>query len=235
MTKYNVIKCSNCGEENLLYEKNCHNCKHYLRTAVVNIDLWNTIWLLFEKPKRAIQNLIMAEHKNFSIFLLFFLSLKFFTTSVTIQSAFDLTLPNTEYFYINILLNILIYLGIILLSTYIFTILFKKNKKVRFKDNFTIIVYSFVPIIFSLFILSPVEYGIFGKYWFLHNPSPFLIKSTLAYLILGLEILMFSWSLLILFIGLKIQTNSTVIGAISLFLFISVLLVSFYHIPFILL
>ena len=231
MTKYNEIQCSNCGEQNLLYEKNCAKCKHYLRAAVVNIDLWNTVWLLFEKPKIAIQNLIMAEHKNFSIFLLFFLALKFFTTAVTIQSAFDLTLPMTDFFYTNIIIGVFIYLTIILIFTFIFSKLIKNNYKVRFKDNFKIIVYSFIPII----RLSPVEYGLFGKHWFLHNPSPFLIKSTLAYLILGLELLMFSWSLLILFIGLKIQTNSIVIGLLSLSLFIFVLLLSFSFIPFIIL
>ena len=190
--------CSNCGEENLLYEKNCKMCKHYLRAAVVNIDLWKTIWLLFENPKKAIQNLIMAEHKNFSIFLLFFVSLKFFTTSVIIQSAFNITLPNTEYFSANITIGTLIFLSILLVFTFILTKLFKKTKKVRFRDNFTILVYSFIPIVFSLFVLSPVEYGLFGKHWFLYNPSPFLIKSTLAYIILGLEILMLGWSLMIL-------------------------------------
>lgn len=235
MIKYNIQKCSNCGEENLLYEKNCKQCKHYLRAAVVNIDLWKTIWLIFENPKKAIQNLIMAEHKNFSIFLLFFLALKLFTTSVTIQSAFNITLPNTEFFSANIIIGTLIYLLIVLFFTFIFSKLFKKNNKVRFRDNFTIIVYSFIPLIFSLFILSPVEYGLFGKHWYLYNPSPFLIKSTLAYLILSLEFLMLGWSLVILFIALKIQVNSAFLALLTTVFFIAIFIYSFFNIPFIVL
>jgi hypothetical protein len=235
MTQNNVQKCSNCGEENLLYEKNCKSCKHYLRAAVVNVDLWKTIWLLFENPKKAIQNLIMAEHKNFSIFLLFFVGLKFFTTSVIIQSAFNVTIPNTAYFSANVTIGTLIFVCILLIFTFIFSKMFKQTKKVRFRDNFTILVYSFIPIVFSLFVLSPVEYGLFGKHWFLYNPSPFLIKSTLAYIILGLEILMLGWSLLILFIALKIQSNSTLLGFTSTIIFFSILIYSFFNIPFIIL
>ncbi|MCW8850177.1 MAG: hypothetical protein OQJ81_09400 [Melioribacteraceae bacterium] len=235
MTNDNVQKCSNCGEDNLLYEKNCKKCKHYLRAAVVNIDLWKTIWLLFENPKKAVKNLIMAEHKNFSIFLLFFLGLKLFTTSVIIQSSVNLTLPITEYFSANIIIGTLIYVALVLLYTFIFSKLLKRRAKVRFKDNFTIIVYSFIPIVFSLFILSPVEYGLFGKHWFLYNPSPFLIKSTLAYIILGLELLMLGWSLFILFIALKIQSNSSILGFIASFLFITIMIYSFFNIPFIIL
>lgn len=235
MTKYNVQKCSNCGEENLLYDKNCKKCKHYLRASVINVDLWKTTWLLFENPKKAIQNLIMAEHKNFSIFLLFFLSLKFFTFSVLIQSAFSITLPYTEYFTYNLIIGTLIFASIILFFTFLLSKILKYSKKVRFKDNYTIIVYSFIPIVFSLFILSPVEYGLFGKHWFLYNPSPFLIKSTLAYIIMGLEVLMFGWSLLILIIAFRIQTNSTIYGFITAIILISVLIYSFFNIPFIIL
>ena len=90
MTKLNVNICSNCGVENPLYLKNCLNCKHYIRTAVVNIDLWRTIYQLFENPRKALKNIIYAEHKNFIIFLLFFFSIKLFLFSISIQSALKL-------------------------------------------------------------------------------------------------------------------------------------------------
>ena len=235
MTNLNTIKCANCGETNLLYEKNCIKCKHYLRSAVVNIDLWSTIWLLFENPKKSIKNIIMAEHKNFIVFLILFLSFKLFLTSVTLQSAFDFYGSNSNYFLSNILLVTSIYSLIIILFSFGLTRIRTRGIKTRFKDNLSIIVYSFIPIIFSLFILTPVEYGIFGKHWLLYNPSPFLIKNSFAYLLAGLEIVMLFWSLFILFIGIKVQSNSNVVSIITMLLFISIITIALIFIPFILL
>ncbi len=232
MKNYNTIKCSNCGENNFLFEKNCIKCKHYLRPAVVNIDLWQTIWMLFENPKKSITNIIMAEHKNFVVFLLTILSLKLFLISLTLQSAFGLNNNRTsDSTILNIVLLTFIYSIIIISFSFVIKRLFSKSIKTRFKDNLTIIVYSFIPIIFSLFILTPVEYGIFGKHWILYNPSPFLIKSTFAYLFTGLEIIMILWSLLILFIGLKIQTNSIIASLVSLVSFIILLTFAVLSIP----
>ena len=78
MTKLNVNICSNCSKENPLYFKNCSDCKHYMRSAVVNIDLWSTIYQIFENPRKTLKNIIYAEHKNFIIFLLLFVSMKLF-------------------------------------------------------------------------------------------------------------------------------------------------------------
>lgn len=236
MKNYNTIKCSNCGEDNLLFEKNCIKCKHYLRPAVVNIDLWKTIWMLFENPKKSVMNIIMAEHKNFFVFLLLFLSFKLFLTSATLQSAFGIYSNGISgSTSLNIILLTSIYSVIILLFSLAIKKLFSRGVKTRFKDNLSILVYSFIPIIFSLFILTPVEYGIFGKHWIVYNPSPFLIKSTFAYLFTGLEILMMLWSLVILFIGLKIQTNSIITALISLIAFIILITGAIIFIPSILL
>lgn len=232
MKNYNTIKCSNCGENNLLFEKNCIKCKHYLRPAVVNIDLWKTIWMLFENPKKSIMNIIMAEHKNFVVFLLIFLSFKIFLISATLQSAFGLHSNKiSDSTILNIILLTFIYSVIIISFSFVIKKIFSRSVKTRFKDNLTILVYSFIPIIFSLFVLTPVEYGIFGKHWIVYNPSPFIIKSTFAYLFTGLEILMILWSLLILFIGLRIQTNSNIASLFSLVSFIILITGAMLSIP----
>jgi Yip1 domain len=227
--------CSNCGKHNPLYDKNCCECKHYLRASVVNIDLWKTIWQLFESPQKALTNIIWAEHKNFISFMLAFLGLKLFLTSVIFQSSLKLIIPESEHYFYNMSLVAGIYVVTILLFTKLLTVGYSFKNKTRFKDNLSIIVYSFVPMILAFFILTPVEYGIFGKHWFIYNPSPFLIKSNLAYILVGIEVLMTIWSIVILLNGIYLQINSKILSVAATLLFYLVLILEIAFIPYILL
>ena len=51
-----------------------------------------------------------------------------------------------------------------------------------------------MPYSFAAIILFPVELIIFGKYLFSVNPSPFIIKSFLAWVLVSLEFLLILWS-----------------------------------------
>ena len=234
MTKLNVNTCSNCDTENPLFLKNCEKCKHYIRSVVVNIDLWSTIYQLFENPSTSLKNIVYAEHKNFILFLLFFFSSKLFLLSISIQSALKNNPVESKFIIYNFLLLTAIYAFIILLSTKVLTSLINKSSKTRFKDNLSLFLYSSTPVIISLFILTPVEYGIFGEYWFIYNPSPFIIKTNLAYLLAGLEILMILWSVTILFKAFRIQTNSKLISIFLIIPLIIGFLVAITFIPYIL-
>ena len=204
---YNI--CSNCGEKNPLYFLNCKKCHHYTRENVVNINLWETIFQLFDAPKKALKNIIFAVHKNFITILLAFLGIKLYLTSMIIQSALKLTKTDSSYILLNVFTIIIIYSIVILLFSKIITVFLKQNnQETRFKDNLSIIVYSFIPIILASFVLAPIEYGIFGTHWFIYNPSPFLIKAAPAYILAAIESIMFLWSILILFKGFYLQSNS---------------------------
>ncbi len=202
-TKQNENICSNCGTNNPFYKKNCTNCKHYLRATVVNIDLWKTIWLLFENPSKAFTDIIFAEHKNFLVPLLTLLSIKIYLTAFIIQSVLLSLSKTTNY----LIYNTLILCGIYIVSIVLFSFFFTKiTNKTRFKDNVSLITYSFIPIIFSLIILTPIEYGIFGEYWFTHNPSPLLIK-------------------------ISIQTSSRIFSIIIAVIFMGTILSEIFFIP----
>ena len=232
MIKTNVQLCSNCGTENPLYEKNCANCKHYLRATVINIDLWKTIWQLFESPREALKTIIFAQHKNFLIFLLFVLSLKFYLTSVIIQSALNITGPSTKYFIYNLVLIVFIYFALIIFFSLLVTRLIGIRQKVRFKDTLSVITFSFIPVILLFFIFFPVEYGIFGKHWFTYNPSPFLIKGALAYTLTLLESITIIWSLVILYHALLLQSSSKLFAFIGLLLFVGIVSAIMIYLPF---
>lgn len=231
----NFLYCSNCGEKNPLYLKNCTNCKHYLRAAVPNIDFWKTTWQLFESPKKALTNIVFADHKNLIIILLIALAVKFFLTSATVQSLFNLIIPYSKYFWYNTGLLVAIYSATILIFVKIFSIMANRKGRARYKDNLSIFIYSFIPVILGFFIITPVAYGIFGKHWFISNPSPFLIKETFAYILVAIEVIMLLWSIFILSIGFSIQSNSKVITAIMVIFFLLILISEIIFIPFILL
>jgi hypothetical protein len=212
MKKTNIQICDNCRKENPLYRETCLECGHYLRKTVVNIDLWSTIWKLFETPQKVIKNIIYAEHKNFVFFLLLLLSVKFYSFFVIVKFSLNPLAEELKNFFLNASMITIIFFTALLIFAKIITILInlKEKKIVRFKDNISVITYSFVPLILISIVLFPIEYGIFGKQWFTSNPSPLIIKKNAAYLLYGIEIFMLLWSLFILYLSFYIQSNSMI-------------------------
>lgn len=225
MKKTNIQICDNCKKENPLYRETCLECGHYLRKTVVNIDLWSTIWKIFETPKKVIKNIIYAEHKNFVFFLLLLLSIKFYSFFVIVKFTLNPLSEELKNFILNAaLLTGIFFAAIVIFAKVIALLISIKDKKlVRFKDNISVITYSFVPLILVSIVLFPIEYGIFGKQWFTSNPSPFIIKKNAAYLLYGIEFFMTLWSVFILYLSFYIQSNSKIKAVLFVVLFIIML------------
>jgi len=188
-------KCKKCNHVNPAYKNICTECKSYLRERVVNIDLWNTIQLIIEDPVKAFKQIIFAEHKNFILFLTFFISIKNLIIaryfSVPALGVNGVTAP----FILSLIFGILI--SVFLLS--FFTLLFKsfynfKKIKLRFKDIYAINVYSFIPYLFGLVFIFPVELIVLGGDIFSNNPYSFQIKPLITYILLGVEFITILWS-----------------------------------------
>ncbi len=231
----NFQTCDNCGEKVPLYQVNCKNCHHFVRTTIVNIDLWSTIWKLIENPVEALKIIIFAQHKNFIFFLLIFLSLKFLLISSFFQSLLQINYLDSHSFILNVLLHVGIFSLFIILFSILMKIAIKFSIKSRLKDIIAVNIYSFMPVIFSLFIFTPIEYSIFGKHWFIFNPSPFLIKGFFAYIISLLELSLIIWSLLIFWKGLRLQLNSLFLSIVFLVIFLYSSYYLILNIPYILL
>ena len=71
-----VLLCHNCSTENPFYSLNCNKCNAFLRSKIVNIDLWDTFWKLLESPIRTDELIIQSEHKNFVITILVLAGIK---------------------------------------------------------------------------------------------------------------------------------------------------------------
>ena len=178
----NIITCKNCGAENPFYRFICTNCNSYLRERIVNLDFFNLLGIMIESPSKAFQKIIFSEHKNFIYLVAVLVGIKLFINSLILSSYVKIHLFSDLVlnFFLEIILFIIfifIYSNIIQLFSNLF------GTKTRLKDNFSILVYSFVPMIYALIFLFPVELVLFGGHLFSSSPSPFIIKPIPAYIL----------------------------------------------------
>ena len=191
----NSVTCPNCKSENQFYNSVCSRCKFYLRDKIYNIDLWTVISSLIDSPAKAFRTIIFSEHKNFIFFILFFVSIKYLINarfiSMVSVGEFQSTI-GLQYSY-------LIILGIIIIYFFLFSFVYKLSGKlneinIRFKDTFALLIYSQIPLLLGLIVLFPLELVILGDYLFSMNPTPFIIKGSIIYFFLAIEIGLVLWS-----------------------------------------
>ncbi|AFH49294.1 Hypothetical protein IALB_1586 [Ignavibacterium album JCM 16511] len=208
MSYRNEIPCSNCGSLNFDFEYKCKNCKSFLRERIVNIDLGETLLRLIDSPSEAFYKIKFSEHKNYVLFIALLLSIRFLIISRFISVPFvhnEIELSLLLSLGISILLTFIVLMLISFISSKIFAL---KKIKTRFRDIFSVITYSFVPSLLSIFILFPIELVFYGEYLFSNNPYPYQIKESIFYFLLILEILMILWSIFLLTIGLNVFLKS---------------------------
>jgi len=217
----NSVTCPNCNFKNPFYNSVCSICKFYIRDRIYNIDLWTALSSLIESPTKAFRTIIFSEHKNFILFILFFVSIKYL-----INARFIAMMSKGEFqSTIGLQYSYLIVFGIVIIYFLLFTFLYKffaklNEIKVRFKDTFAIIIYSQLPLLLGLFILFPLELVIFGDYLFSLNPTPFIIKGNIAYFFLVIEVGLILWSIFLIIKGLITQSQQPSFGKISAFVFV---------------
>jgi hypothetical protein len=97
---------------------------------------------------------------------------------------------------------------LLILSLLLLLVLKGGGIKSRFKDLFALLTFSLMPYSFAAIILFPVELIIFGSYLFSVNPSPFIIKSFSAWVLVSVELLLILWSVFLTATGTFAQTKS---------------------------
>lgn len=207
----NIIVCKNCGTENPYYGLTCVDCKSYIRDRIYNVDLWKVLGLLIEDPRKGFQLIIQSEHKNFISFILIFAAIKFSIDSIYL-TMFSIK-PEPEL--ANFIKNYLIVLSGVSLLPLLFGIILKYTNglfqaETRIRDNFSTLVYSFVPQVFALILLFIVEATVFGGNIFSKNPSPFILKEFLAYTLLVFEILVVLWGMFLSITAIYTQVKNII-------------------------
>lgn len=225
----NIITCPNCKSENPYYGLTCSNCNSFIRDRVSNLDLWNIMGLLIEKPVIAFQKIIFSEHKNFIFFILFFASIKLLINARFV-SLITIGMFTTET---SLSISFLIVLSSLFILLLLFAIIFTRINSMtgfstRFKDIFSIEIYSQLPHVFGLIVLFPIELIIFGDYIFSLNPSPFVIKEMIAYTLLSVEILLVLWSFFLSVVGFYAHYRKLFLALVSALFFNGALLLLLY-------
>ncbi|MEJ2614482.1 MAG: hypothetical protein P8Z35_05970 [Ignavibacteriaceae bacterium] len=232
----NSVICNNCQTENPFYKVICENCKSYIRDRVYNIDLGNIIARLIESPTSGFRTIIFSEHKNFLVVIILFSILKFEIDSIFISLFLKKEIISLNNFAVDYLGLVLILPAVFLLFSYLVTILNRKTGyETRLLDNFSIYFYSFLPHIFALIVLFPLELVMFGEYLFSTNPSPFAIKEFIAYTLLVLELLIVIWSFFLTIMANYTQTKNVLYSIIISIIYQSLLFFILYSFPNILL
>jgi RNA polymerase subunit RPABC4/transcription elongation factor Spt4 len=192
---FEYTKCKKCNHLNPAYKNICTECRSYLRERVVNIDLWNTIQLIIEDPQKAFKQIIFSEHKNFIVFITFFIVIKNLLIS-RFLSVPELGINEvTTPFILSFIL--MIFISLILSSSFIFiqnSLYSKKGIKLRFRDIYAVNSYSFIPYLFGLAFIFPVELVVLGGDIFSNNPYSFEIKPLISYILIGFELITILWS-----------------------------------------
>ena len=217
----NSVSCPNCNSENPFYNSICSGCKFYLRDRVYNLDFWTIISSLIETPTKAFRTIIFSEHKNFIFFILFFVSIKYLIDARFISMVSVGDFRST----LGLQLSYLIVLGITLIYFIIFSLVYKSLSKrneinIRYKDTFALIIYSQIPFLFGLFILFPLELVILGDFLFSMNPTPFIIKGSITYFFLTIEIGLVIWSIFLVFKAFLTQAQHFIFSLISASVFV---------------
>jgi len=227
----NFSECPNCKAKNPYYQLVCSNCKAYIREKVFNIDFWNTFWHMFDSPIKQLQNIIFSDHKNFLAFTLFLVSFKFTVNSFLLTNFFNPNLNLTSDVIFNMMLLIITFAIVFIIYAFLLKYIYLSLKvKTRFKDNLAVLVFSQSAILFSLFFVFPVQLGVFGVHWFVFNPSPILIKPSIAYALISLDAILLIWGLFQIILAHYIQTKSVIISiflGLIFYLFINILFLFF--------
>lgn len=213
-------KCKKCNHINPAYKYICNECKSYLRERVVNIDFWNTIQLILEDPVKAFKQIIFAEHKNFIIFITFFVAVKnLIITRFFSVPALGINGVVTPFFTS---LTLLILITLLLFSSLTFiqrSIYSKQQIILRFKDIYAVNVYSFIPYLLGLIFIFPIELVVLGRDVFSNNPYSFEIKPLVTYILSGIELITILWSFFLVVKSISLITSNRYYSILITFIY----------------
>ena len=205
-----MIACTVCGTQNDEFAVICVSCKGFLQTKVDNLNLFETLWSLMETPGAAFRRIALSRHKNYVVFLSCLLGMAIVYSVIwfkTLGSRF----PDFA---------LLVGSGVILgpfvgvLFTLVFSFLVHRVGRIlggtgSFRNVRAATVYAFVPIVYSLVLVFPIEIAIFGTYFFSDNPPPLVINPAAYIVLLGLDGAALVWSLLLLIEGTVVVNGFT--------------------------
>ena len=226
---FDQSKCKKCEHINPVYKNICEECKSFLREKVANIDLWDTIREIIEEPTAAFQQIIFSEHKNFILFITFIIAIKNLIISRFISVPQLGSNGVTTSFILSLTLVLVLTIILFFLITSIqLKLYFMKGIQLRFRDIYAVNSYVFIPYLFGLFFIFPVEIIVLGGNIFSNNPYSFQIKSTITYILMGIEFIVAIWSFILFYKSILVVGLNRFLSFNLTFLFFLLWLITLY-------
>jgi hypothetical protein len=213
-----MLQCPACAFENDEFATICSKCRAFIQNRVPNLNFFDTSWGILESPFKTFRLIGIAEHKNYSGFLICC-----FGIAVSFTAAWFLKIG----VFFETLLDLIPFMfgvGVILGGVFavILPVIHYKTTKVRGAEarigqSYGVLAYSFIPILLSLILILPIELLTFGMYMFTSNPHPAVIKPVSYYVLLGCDTLLATWTVALVFVGTRtVQRVSVMRSAVAI-------------------
>ncbi|MBI4546396.1 MAG: YIP1 family protein [Ignavibacteriae bacterium] len=214
-----MITCTICQTQNHHLAVICSSCGSFIQARIENIDLFATSWKVLESPRKAFHTIAVAQHKNYILFLsaVAGIAFTFFTFWVIKAGEFSESLLNilAAGFAVGPVVGILV---VLLYAALLTSISHVMRLSVSLKNAYAVTTYALVPIIISVILVLPIEILTFGIYFFTSKPSPYALKPVSYVILLILDGIFTLWSLLLLWVGIKVLLDSSWMKALSVML-----------------
>jgi hypothetical protein len=172
-----MISCGICGAENDDFATVCSSCRSFLQAKVDTLDLFSTLWGLMESPLRTFRRIVLSRHKNYV------LPLSALCGASVVYNV--LWLGNLGGRFQNLGQILLFGFGVgivfgicaMMTASLLLTVAGKTlGGRGTFRGQFAVSAYAFSPMAVFLLVTLPIETGVFGVYFFDHNPPPYVIN-----------------------------------------------------------
>jgi len=218
-----MISCSVCAHSNDDLDTVCVKCGSFIQDRIPNLDFFSTMWQLVESPRAAFHRIIVAEHKNYVLFLMMFLGIAASFTLLWARHAGN-EFDNLIYLLllgIVIGLAIALPVGFVMAATVHFLLKLFGGKGVM-KNTYAVFGWSLTPIMLSVSVILPIEFASIGLRLFSTNPSPMDIKPVVYSVLLFFDVFSFVWSMYLAKVGLSIAHKISVWKALEVVIVVCV-------------
>lgn len=205
-------ECTVCRNVNDWFVTRCERCGSFLQNKVDTLNLFEMLWKLIEAPVAAFRKIVLAEHKNYVVVLSGFFGIALVFANLWFRQVGDRFDTLLSILVFGLLIGPVVGIGfLIVLSAIIHLLLRRLRISMRFRNTLAVSSYACAPIVFSLFLVFPIELMTFGPELFTSQLTLRTMNPTSFFLFAVLDGLAILWSLLLLSLGVHVLTNFQVL------------------------
>ena len=182
---------------------------------------------MIESPRVALRRVLVAEHKNYVLFLNLFFGIALSFALLWLRHA------GNEFDNLIYLLLLGIFIGLLLAyplgmgavyGIHALAKLFSGKGTVR--NTYAVIGWSLTPIMLSVVFVLPIELASMGLLLFTTNPSALEVKPAVFSSLAGLDVIAVLWSVYLAATGVHIAHKLNFVWALLIVLFVMIVLFS---------